>query len=312
MKKKDTAKRDGLIGMVAFLVFLLVVFIATEILGSSQVSIYIKGNLPETPDSMNWIIYRDGTLRDSSDIVADTAGYDTTIVCTTGHNYMIYEQVFWAGTADEERGNIPFSLNLLNVSGASSSPNNVVTITSIDSSGTDNAVQGVNVTVKNTTTDAQLTQSSNASGQTVWALIDGTYEVNGYKTSYIFQPPDTIVLTTDTSYGDSGYNVPVDPLIVGDSVCTVTVNVKNNAGNAQENVEVTAYLAKSNVVDWDGNAVYNITQTKRTNSSGQATFACLYSSAMQPATKWVFTSMRTLRRTITIPSQASYTVDLSP
>lgn len=94
----------------------------------------------------------------------------------------------------------------------------------------------------------------------------------------------------------------------------VTVNVLRSDGQPARNVQVTAQLVRGNLVDSAGNAIDNrIPQYRFTDSSGQATFNCIWSSYLLPATDWVFSvvDLGNTRHRQAIPRETNITINMA-
>jgi hypothetical protein len=95
----------------------------------------------------------------------------------------------------------------------------------------------------------------------------------------------------------------------------VTVAARYNDGTPASGVWVSAYLSRSNVVDSAGYTVSNQTQSAQTDANGLATFYCLWSSYMIPATEWVFSgrfqALGGFKVKTEIPRQTSYFLNLA-
>ena len=159
---------------------------------------------------------------------------------------------------------------------------------------------------------AELTTPS--SGSVTWTLTENdTYYVRGYGPPlYSWEPEDTIVADHASDSLKGAKASPVSPST--GKTATVSVIVKKSTGELAVGVRVTAYLAGSNLVDSSGAAISNKPITVQTNSSGVATFQCLWSSYLIPATDWWFSTRAGVggqKTRVTIPRQSTYTVTMS-
>ena len=156
-----------------------------------------------------------------------------------------------------------------------------ITLISRDTSGADVTVQGVQVTLTNTSTQTQvgIPQGSNASGITNWDLSAGTYRVVSILQGYIFDP-DTIVITAlDTIFMD-GYNqTPTPPSAA--NVCTVEGYVTGANGLGLINAKVTI-TAPANVEysRCDSTLVLQRSQYDYTDSNGYFSIPVIWSSCL--------------------------------
>lgn len=102
------------------------------------------------------------------------------------------------------------------------------------------------------------------------------------------------------------------PVAVPASNCAVTVFVVDNAGNPAPGVMVAAYLTGHSLADSLGQAIENTPQYVPTDANGNATFICIWSSYIIPATKWRFTvlSSGNKKKDYTVPRQEYDTVSM--
>lgn len=172
-------------------------------------------------------------------------------------------------------------------------------------------IDGATINIKNTTTGSWVYTTTSA-GSIIATLIDGaTYYITANKSpGYIWPSIDTISsfsAATDSAYGYNTASTVISP-VVG-KTATVTVTVTRSDNTAYENVLVSAYLARSNVVDSAGRAIVNSIQRKRTDSNGRAQFTCMWSNYMIPATDWIFTVHKPasggVSEAITIPTDST-------
>lgn len=177
------------------------------------------------------------------------------------------------------------------------------------------AIDGVTVTVRNASGFKVAEPTSDGSGIAIATLkLGDAYSWTAYgPLGYIWGSGSTAAFALDTTTIE-GY--PLDTAVSAlANVCAVTVNVIGSDGQPREGVEIKAYLERRAVTDSAGHAIANVTQVKRTDSNGQAVFQCIYSNYLIPATKWRFSGssqeLGSLRESVTIPSQASYTLDLT-
>lgn len=98
-------------------------------------------------------------------------------------------------------------------------------------------------------------------------------------------------------------------------VCAVSVDVLNSDRSPAVGVWVTAYLTASSVRDSSGTGYTNSPIYKQTNSQGRATFNCVWSNYLIPATAWRFTAHTSaiggMRKTVMVPSTASYLLNMN-
>ena len=189
------------------------------------------------------------------------------------------------------------------------------TLLSVDTLGTDSLVGTVRVTMTNNGTGdiigPVITDASTAS--VAFGLDNAEYTLAASRDGYVFLSK-TITISASVTDTVEGYNVPVSAS-GGSSTCAVTVNVKDHTGSAAVGVPVYAYaVGYGTLTDSSGAAITNRPTKKTTNSSGQVVFTCIWSSYLIPASDWRFTigsPSGSTRKTITIPRQSSYTIDLS-
>jgi hypothetical protein len=139
--------------------------------------------------------------------------------------------------------------------------------------------------------------------------------IASYLPYYGFPTWDTVVPSVSGTVTISGYSWPDTAGSSVDRTCAVKVYVIKTNGSPANNVPVSMSLnARSNVIDSAGHAILKTVQTERTDSTGSATFVCLWSSYMIPETKWnvnVILPGRALSRSITVPRDTVYTVDFT-
>lgn len=251
------------------------------------------------------VVFLDGTEANQSRRITDYDGGNGYIVFTpaltgtpaSGDSLRI---IPWADVDDGGTG--PFAYTLLSVD-------------TLSGAAVDTLVGSVKVLMTNDgtgeTTGPVTTDASTASIS--FGLHAGTYTLTAAKFGYVFLNK-TITISAAITDTVEGYNVPVSASGTP-STAAVTVNVHTSAGGNAAGVVVYAYLiGQGNLVDSSGAAVTNRTQRDVTNSSGQVVFTCTWSSYIIPASQWRFTvgsPSSAVRKTVTIPRQASYTIDFS-
>jgi len=199
----------------------------------------------------------------------------------------------------------------------------VYTVDTIDTPTYD-TVSGVEVEVKDMTESYLLGKITSSSGYTYFNLDADTFIIVGTDNGIHDWRTDTLVVSAATTHSLKGYQLWQAPTSVADKVCAVSVRVVNSSGEAVENVKVTAYPAKDNLIDSAGNAVSNVIQSDRTNALGYATFECTWSSYLlsggnvvvnsdgTEGVKWRF-DIHTLgvRKNYIVPRQSSATINLT-
>ncbi len=201
---------------------------------------------------------------------------------------------------------------ITSVSGADAS----FTYIAVDTSAApDTAVQGVSVSAYNLSDQRVATGTTDGNGQVIFGfkVNDTIYFNSSQPIGWTWEQRDTSFAVqnggVDTTKGNK-FN-PTGP--VAGKAATVSVFVFNNDRTAAENVAVSAYLARSKVIDSAGFPVYNQTQTFYTDSDGLVTFTCIWSSYMIPATKWWFSTAvpgAVIKKKITIGRETTITLDL--
>lgn len=192
---------------------------------------------------------------------------------------------------------------------------NAVVIYAVDTTGTYDTLQGVYLTIRSLTqSHAAGPLATLAQGNRTFNLAADSFIVLATKFGYTFAN-DTISVSgvaANDSFAINGANLTL-PTATSDSVSAVTVTVKSSAGVPMAGVWITARIDRQFVLDWDGNVVNRVPQRLRSDSNGRVTFQCLYSSAMSPTTKWIFATegIGGLKKSLTVPSQASWTADLT-
>lgn len=97
--------------------------------------------------------------------------------------------------------------------------------------------------------------------------------------------------------------------------CSVTVILKDASGNPVVGARVACYPERRSLRDSTGSSVSAATQRDQTDANGHASFECIWSSYLIPATKYVFTGYSPTAgrflRIETIPRQSSYVISLT-
>lgn len=179
---------------------------------------------------------------------------------------------------------------------------------------TSTAIQGVSVSAYNKSDVRVAFGTTNGSGQVIFGfkLNDTVYFNSTNPVDFVWTQRDTIFGVTNGLIDTTeGFQFSGDAPASG-KTAAVSIFVTNNDRTPAINVQVSAYLSRSNVVDSAGFPVYNQTQTFFTDSDGKVTFTCIWSSYMIPATKWYFSTSvpGTIKKKITIPRETSLTLDL--
>jgi hypothetical protein len=147
-----------------------------------------------------------------------------------------------------------------------------VTLYAVDTSGTNDTVSGIPITVKDMTGTEKGYATTLTDGSVTFKLDSGSYEfssVLGY--GYIWEVDTSHIIATDTTLDSTlwGYNVNIGSP-GADSLCRLYDYVHDINGNAVEGVTVTATLATTrNVRDTCNNVSLSGYQvTSVSNSSG--------------------------------------------
>jgi len=212
------------------------------------------------------------------------------------------DSVLYVATVDTVLKSISATANL------TGSGDYAMTVWAIDTSGTDDTVSSVDVKVRDATGTSKGDANTLSDGKIVFNLDSGSYTLSGMFANGYYWNDLTCTLSTADTMNLLGYDIALDTAGVADKTCLVLVTVVGSDGTAAENVWVTASLVNGNVADSAGNAVSGTTKKVKTDSNGRATFTCVWSSYLVPATDWRF-RVGNVYKDITVPRQASYTVD---
>lgn len=184
----------------------------------------------------------------------------------------------------------------------------------IDTVGVDAPVAGVQIDVYTDLDQPRVTAGiTDANGRVLFQLPIGvTYYFRGTNPDLTFWNQDSVAHTGNTTDSIFGYTITF-PVASTDSTCAVTITVLKTDRTPAKGIEITARLARSRIIDSAGFAYRNTTQKKRTNSNGQVTFNCVWSSFLIPQTKWIFSStgLGGLRQEYIVPRQAVDTLNLA-
>jgi len=172
---------------------------------------------------------------------------------------------------------------------------------------TDAPIIDANVTIRNLAqTNYVAWDVSDINGLTSFNLDTGQYAVLTRRAGCGFPTPDTIHVTGIMTDTVMGYNTNAS------KTCATSVVVYGQDGDPLKNVVVTAQLLGNNLRDSTGNPIGTWIQASKTDSTGEATFNCLWSSYIIPSTKWRFAIQSPLfgnaYKDIAIPRSTSYQV----
>jgi hypothetical protein len=172
---------------------------------------------------------------------------------------------------------------------------------------TDAPIVDANVTIRNLAqTNYVGFDISDANGLTSFNLDTGQYAVAVRRAGCGFPTPDTINVTGIMTDTVMGYNTNAS------KTCATSVVVYGQDGDPLKNVIVTAQLTGNNLRDSTGNPIGTWIQAVKTDSLGEATFNCLWSSYIIPSTKWRFAVQSPLfgnaYKDIAIPRLTAYQV----
>lgn len=201
--------------------------------------------------------------------------------------------------------------------------NDTLRVYAVDTSGTDEAVEGVYIALynsanPNTPAADGYTNSGGYKDFTVVLDSSNYYYYTGNGPGRFYWPGrDSVLHVAVTPYSVDtihGFDLPLS-IASASNVAAVTVAAKYNNGSPASGVWVSAYPSNRGIVDSAGYAVSTQVQHAQTDSMGLATFYCLWSSYMIPATEWVFSgryqSFGGFKVVATIPRQTSYFLNLS-
>jgi hypothetical protein len=181
----------------------------------------------------------------------------------------------------------------------------------IDTSGTDDTLSLVGTSLYNSSGVFQYGLTTVSAGYVQYTVTSGTWRVTAMSIGYAFDDSSYVVTAEDT-VALYGYSVPTTSAPAA-KTCAVTINILNSDGTAAAGIPITMYLTRSNAIDSNGTPVYNQGRQGTTDSNGQVTFNCYWSSFLIPATDWMVSSPATgnLRKQIAVPRQTTYTIDFS-
>lgn len=252
------------------------------------------------------------------DLTALTFPYDTTATGFDADYFYKVEYLYINGTDSVALDGIILPMVAQSGSGGSSSGGCgdgpvEVRIFALDTSGTDTVVSGVVIGLTNLSTGDRLMGPTLGNGSQTFGLEAATYRAISYKSGYVFDIDTFTVVNDEDSLAVTGYDL-ASTYTVTAQVATVTVNVKNASGGPAEGITISAYLKASRLADSSGAVIIPRPITDITDSLGQVTFSCIWSSYLTPATQWRFTAVipsGTKWVDVTIPRQSTYTVDFT-
>ncbi len=271
---------------------------------------YFDGN---TADSVSWTLWTGADSTGTWDTTNATSVIDSVEVDDTKASSLKF-RFFFFGLVSPYIGSWTYSIPPTQSSGSGSGAY-TVNIKFLDTSAAPDAfVPAVSATLRGWNTSVPLgVTATDGSGVATFGTSATNIAFKGVGPSAQYVWPinweDSVATSGDHTDTVKGYFIDVS-VASGSQVCAVTVIVLDNGGRPARNVQVSAYLARTNLRDSAGYAVANFTQTQKTDSNGRATFQCRWSSYLIPATKWQFTvgSPSNSRKSVTVPRQASYTL----
>lgn len=172
----------------------------------------------------------------------------------------------------------------------------------------------VTVNIYDMTYSLLLSKATSSTGYTYFNMNADTFIVTGNSLGMHDWRVDTFVVTAAATRLLKGFELWQEPVSSTAKTASVVVTVIDNQGQPAENVYVYAELVNDEVVDSAGHLIRNTPQEKKTNALGKATFQCIWSSYLIPATKWRFytkVSDAQIKQDKTVPRQTSYNVNLS-
>jgi len=284
--------------------FLILLMVLAGTVGAVDFPVKYGPNAAEL-DSF-YIITEFGGTEDTGDTWLSITSLDTTLSLTGEGLYSITLHYFYNGYSKWSDETIYYNTLL-----AASGGEDVDTIFTYDTSGSNTLVSGVKVTIRDLV-GSIVHQEYSKNGYITYATkATDTFAVSGAKTEYVWHD-DTMIVTTDqrdTLFGyDVAFNTATDT-----NTCVVTVQVVGQNGSAAENVLVSCVMMTASAADSAGYAVRPDRKKERTDASGNATFTRIWSSYLIPATDYRVTvempNGGTMRKTITVPRSTSYVVD---
>lgn len=310
MRRKDGWPR--IVSMVVLVLFLAAGLYLNAYGGTYQYKFreYFDGN---TADSVSWTLWTGADSTGTWDTTNATSVIDSVEVDDTKASSLKF-RFFFFGLVSPYVGSWTYNIPPTQSSGSGSGLY-TVNIKFLDTSTAPDAfIPAVNVNLRGWNTSTLLgTDPTDESGVASFGTNATNIAFKGVGPSAQYVWPinweDSVATSGNHTDTVMGYFIDV-PVASGSQVCAVTVIVLDNGGRPARNVQVSAYLAGTNLRDSAGYAVANFTQTQKTDDNGRATFECRWSSYLIPATKWQFSvgSPSNSRKAVTVPRQASYTM----
>ena len=237
---------------------------------------YIPAKLTEVADSMKLFLYAAdaATILDSSAGAArtDVQAYDTVVTVNTADSsyWVIYK--IWFPNEDsvaywswwiESQGTATISITdkqeiatyvkdtaeiypeIFFGPSATGFGSDTVRVFAIDTSGTDNAVEDVKITVNNAAGNTVASQNTIGDGSATFTLDPATYTLLGRKTGYVFPTASLVVAGDDDSTAFNGYDLgSTISLPSSPDQSTVYGYVYDNAGNTIQYATVIFTLSE--------------------------------------------------------------------
>lgn len=247
-------------------------------------------------DSVDLMIYDEtgaSSLKDSADAArtATPQTYDTSIILTDYDTklWQAHFRIFYTALADSTIKYRPWTVPLsLLVTTTATGGDHQVRIFAIDTSGTDEPVPGVKLTIRDVALSATAidVQYTGAGGFYDFSLDADSYAVLGTLTGYSFQT-DTVVVAGPQTDSIEGYNQDLQA-----DLCLTTVTVADIGGQPIERARVDISLAMQGNAgvqnECTGEIVLRPDTSAWTDATGQAQFYLIRSACLSVPSMYKF------------------------
>ena len=309
-KKKPPAQRWTLDQIVAFAVLglLLAVAVWAEL---SAATWRVPARWGESSDSTRMFFYKNGVQAVTAKRTS-AQSYDTTFTVNHDTFYTAEFRIFFNGADSAVSWVWERFTSAQSGSGAGSEQ---VRIFALDTSGTDAAIQGVKITVRNAAGQLVAAQYTGGNGSATFSLdqASGTsrYSAYGSKAGHIF-PSDTFSVTGPRdSLALKGYDIVISD--ASPNTSRVYGYVHDVTGKALTDAQVVFSLTKPVNNVCDSTIMGNFSATALTDSTGLFQQDLVYSSCLTGAPDYqvvvTYKGVRSRAKLFSVPASPTYELE---